>query len=690
GPTGPSAVPCEWNMFGTHAVDFVQYQDNVTTITGGATGPNGTITTDPLVGGVVTIDGNDGFPAVLVDTNPISFWSSQVYWGQMSFGSGDAVISAPMNYRMHARFVSPFRLFTSDNLQAATGFACCMQTTIPYDQVTWPVRGVSALADALNDAAANAQGIMVRFTAYIQNYFQNGTFNNIPIQPQNYEALAADLKQAWDQWNANQSTELFFSNPCYSSIVGTLGVWDAGELASAPGGRYLVPQNAIPTATSPTSIAAADDRFEVTGDGHEMHFAAVAAGPSAPPPPPSTPLGPVLASVNTDLGIISLDFSSTIPEISTDLTKGNFGPLSLGVLSNGSVTPIATINYDQYSKTAYEATSGIIDLPFTGPIGDGPLVIQAVGQTALLEEILNAQTDSRGIYLDQGGATAFDIGVFQSGMTATGVNVLVARYGPGVQSPANYSSLNLIPAGPSGPTGTFTSNVQVVNFDNGTQFDVIVPNPAGPTSIKSNVTVVTADGNGVAQLGISAQAPGFVVLGFFPYTPPGPTPTPPPYLLPPGPTAPITFPDWVSFADYTTVRVLPFDDEVPQQLVDLWNSTHDPQQAWEFIYNPTPPSASVPGGGGILYVYDMVFSVMLEHVNLGSRTAVESNLASVWSVIAPDSAAEGSGNMPITRDMSAGKRLALQLWIYLAYNGYDVSTLSLTATNGWSPTGPTG
>jgi hypothetical protein len=127
--------------------------------------------------------------------------------------------------------------------------------------------------------------------------------------------------------------------------------------------------------------------------------------------------------------------------------------------------------------------------------------------------------------------------------------------------------------------------------------------------------------------------------------------------------------------------VLPFDDGVPQAFVDLWNSTHDPNQAWSFIYQPTL------SGGGILYLYDMLFSVMLEHVDLGSKTAVEANIGPIWSVIAPDSASEGSWIMPITRDLSAGKRLALQLWIYLAANGYNVPNLTMTAIDGWG--GPT-
>ena len=35
---------------------------------------------------------------------------------------------------------------------------------------------------------------------------------------------------------------------------------------------------------------------------------------------------------------------------------------------------------------------------------------------------------------------------------------------------------------------------------------------------------------------------------------------------------------------FTTVRVLSYDDDFVDQFVDLWNSTYDPAQAWDFVY----------------------------------------------------------------------------------------------------------
>jgi hypothetical protein len=179
----------------------------------------------------------------------------------------------------------------------------------------------------------------------------------------------------------------------------------------------------------------------------------------------------------------------------------------------------------------------------------------------------------------------------------------------------------------------------------------------------SKVSLFTTDQNGVATVGIAAQSPGFPVLAFFPFT--GNT----------LPQPPASF-NFLDDAFYTTVRVLPFDDQVPQQFLDLWNSTKDPTQAWEFIYNE------------ILYVYDMLFNVMLEFVNLGSQTAVENNLSGIWSAIAQEAAVESTYAMPITRDLSEGKRVTLQLWIYLVSNQYKLDALSVDSIPaGWTPTG---
>ncbi len=597
-------VPTEWNMFGSHAVNFVQYNDLLTTVTGGDLGYGQPSEGDPIIGGPVTISPDSTSSAArLVDINPASFWSSQIYYGQLAFGGGNYQVSGPRSFRMHSRWLNLNRIYNADSklTQPAASVACCFQACIPFDQVVWPHMGStpSALITKLQNTAAAppAQGIMMRFTAYVNVYFKNGTLNDIPVTPGDYKALATALAAAWNEWQTNSgSTSLFFSNPCYSHIVGAVGVWNDGELATVPGGRYLIADNPVApsnaTTPKPALTTARSKAFQRLGHDAHAGIAVAAAARNAAvalASLPPTPLGPVVVEVDYGASLISLDFNSAMPEKGTlgawpsDLTKIDFGSLSLGVQpTGGTFTPIADISYDQYGQAAYEASAGIIDIPFpnsgTGTmLQSGPLAIQVQGQTALLEQSYTAQTDTRGIYVDQSGQTEFDITVCQGGLPTAGVNVLVAQYDAG---------LSLIP-----------SNQQpLVTFTNGDQTTVT----SASGDITTNVTIVTSGQGGIATIGIAAALSGFPTLAFFPYASGDSVPQPPDSLAPPG------VPGWgvtVTYAYYATIRVLPFDDALPQQFVDLWNATQDPTLAWNFVYN------------NILYLYDMLFSVMQEFVD---------------------------------------------------------------------------
>jgi hypothetical protein len=175
------------------------------------------------------------------------------------------------------------------------------------------------------------------------------------------------------------------------------------------------------------------------------------------------------------------------------------------------------------------------------------------------------------------------------------------------------------------------------------------------------VTVLTADAKGIATVGIAAQAPGFPVLAFYLFAVGEPLPTPPPALLGPG----VPANQMITNAIYATVRVLAFDSAVPSQFIALWNATHDKVRVWNFIYNR------------ILYVYDMLFSVMLKYVNLGDQTAVEEAVDDISTIISKALSKEDPSAMPVTRDMSDGKRMALLLWCYLVQHNYPATDIDL-------------
>jgi hypothetical protein len=312
-PPGPR-VAAEWNMFGSHAVSFVQYQDKATTVTGGSVAYGQPVTADPLIGLPLSVLGDSASgPGRLVDTNPSSFWSSQIYYGALQFGSGQYSISGPRVARMHSRWTNLSRLYaaTPEMAQPAAAVACCFQACIANGSIAWqngPAGGAtSQLISALQQAATQlgAQGVMLRFTAYVNLYFKNGIYNNISQQSRNYKELAADLAEVWAAWHKSGDPSQFFSQPCYSHVVGTIGAWNQGELSSVPGGRYLVPASPVAPVGSSKTIT----------------------------------LGAVAAEVDYTRNLISLDFGSAIPEIAlagttaSNLVKADFGNLTLGTLS---------------------------------------------------------------------------------------------------------------------------------------------------------------------------------------------------------------------------------------------------------------------------------------------------------------------------------------------------------------------
>ena len=625
-PDGPR-VPCEWNMFGSHEVAFVQYQDYTTTVTGGATGYGQRVTADPVIGTTLSIQGDsDSSTPKLVDTNPSSFWSSQIYYRSLQVGSKDYSVSGPRAERMHSRWINLSRIYSADPqlTQPAASVACCFQACIPNTGIIWQNGAgggpASPLLTALQEAStrAGAQGVMVRFTAYVNMYFRNGILNGIAQQARNYTDLAALLAKAWETWNQSGNTSDFFSQPCYSHVVGSIGVWNDGELASVPMGRYL-------SANAPVAPAGSTQ---------------------------TTMLGPAAAQVDYQNNILSLDLGSAIPEVAiagtpaSSLEKLDLGTLGVGLLNGSSSLPIGKLDYAQYGRQAYEASAGIVDIPLPASVTpqqvqQGLLAIQASGAsgpvTALLEQRFCAQSDSRGIYLDQGSEQTFQITVLQQGVPAAGAKVLLAQYD---------QNLSLVPSAP--PTYiSFTRGEQhVVNSD-------VVNSDSGP--VPTIVSVLTADANGIATAGVAAQSPGFPVVAFFPFSG-GTLPAPPPSLL---------SSDHRLYVFYVTVRVLPFDNFLPQEFIDLWNSTHDSTKAWDFVYKR------------ILYVYDMIFSVMLEYVNLGSQSAFDGSAAAIRRLIDKSLAQEGTSAMPVTRDLSEGKRIVLQLYLYLVTQKFNVPVLSI-------------
>lgn len=628
-----------WNYFGNQGCSFVQYQNHVTVTTGGALSyDEPAASDDPILNQPVTISGR------LVDINPISPFCSQIYFNSINAGNSQTFIGGPQYQRMYSRsFLAPRNIASDLIIAGAVG--TIFQTTIPTASVTSGNGGNSPLLTALLQAiqAQGAAGLMIRMSAYNTLYYQNGIFNGTTQQPRTCD----ELTQMY------QNGEVF-TNPAYSRIVGVIGVWNEGELSTAPGGRMLVP-NA--TVAPPSSTAAKTAAPKVKVEGH----ARVRMDSAASQPGASLALGPIMAEVNTAAGIVSLDLLNAIPEYTSSGTKFDYGSFDVGVqMPDNSFNRIGSFGSDQYDQSAYQANGGIVDVPFASGVtasdvtqwaAEGLLALKNQEQIVQLERPLTVQTDDRGVYVDECQSQTITLQVLYKGEPApAGTQVVLAQYYPWPLIVATGEWVLFGTTPPSGGDGPFC-NVT----------------PEQPYLTFPGGAFLTVGDGGTATFQITPQAAGFPIIAYYPFLAGGGIP-----LL--QPQVGFGFIDYDTYtigtAFFTAVRALPFDNALVAQFVDCWNATgayagqpqYNENAIWQFIYN------------NIFYIYDMLYPAMDQIIPLGNQQAVQSNINVILQRIS-ETIVDTTGFMPVTREMSAAKRLILETWGGLINTGFPQQPL---------------
>ena len=618
--------PAEWNYYGGANIALNRSSPaGQTVITGGQTTYGGTIdTSDPVINAPINLYG-DPFPgstrptsARMVDINPGAFWSTDFYLRGLTIGdasspllSGDIVPGT----RMSSRFMNVQRNLNLDNgLEIAGVASIVMQTCLPNQRNNGNLRidagnsDLLALLDEMQEQP-NVKGVMVRIVVYATLYFSREEFAGCNGLTEQYTRLT----ELWEEALKNNTTPI--QNPAVSTIVGTVGPWMNEELVSVPGGRYLF---------AGTSLAVTN------------------ASKYSEDTPPQVPLGPTFAELNTAGGdlYLSLDLGSTIPEIDSTLEKANFGPIDVKL--SGNSTPLFTLNPHDYSKPIYDLSAGILDvrLPdgFTADdFANGFLEFEAQGKVAASETTLSSsaitvQTDQRGVYVNQSESASFTLQVRQGGAIPTQpIKVLMQQYMPSPAPPSGGGSWILPSA----------SQTIAVVF----------------TDAPDNIVMIEPGGVGEIEVNIKAVRPGFPNIVFFPFMDGDPVPQPPAVIIPVYnehvPNPPLT----IASAFYNSVRVLPFDDGLPHAFVALWNATHDKNEAWNFIYYQ------------IFYLYEVIYPVMkfIANLDLGDQQAVEQNIEMIHTLIATDME-ENTMYMPVTRELSSGKRIVLNMYYNILTN----------------------
>jgi len=584
--TNPAALQPNgsWNVFGDHGVTFMNDAGEGAKITG-ITLPGGPQTADPLIGagvqllGLLYSDSRRPAPARLVDIEPYGPYTSQIFYENVAIGDKNVGVTGRGACRMFSRWPNFGRNLGS--LPIAGSMGVIWQTTVGNADLKWAGLDQSPALAALKTAAeaGTNQGIVIQFASYYTLYYQTVTYQGKPIRS------GGDL--IWAYQNGYRGP-----NPARSVLLGVIGVWGEGELASAPTQRLLVPNATVTQTVSARSMQRFDPKPE----------AALAATPSP------VSLGPAAAQVDPVRDVVVVDFIATFPETNATLEKADLGSFVLQCIAPDKSTidlgvPLTAV---QYNRAAYQASGGICEFPFQtaqrSSIEKGTLQLVQKGSTsapALLESTYLAETDERGSYIDEGETRSITIRVYEKGSLPTSsVSLLAAQY-----------DIN-------GALITDASN-QIIRM-------------TGPSA--SGILTVTG---GEATLQYQPVQSGCCYVFFYPFT--GTTP----------PTAPDN--GFATPADFfAAIRVLPFDDQLEQ-------TTPDSQLSFSFIYNR------------VLSTYDLIYPVMSLVRNLHDKNVVAAMADQLRFAISLDGF-QSTLYMPITRELSAGKRKLLQRYVNLLPN----------------------
>ena len=405
-------------------------------------------------------------------------------------------------------------------------------------------------------------------------------------------------------------------NPAQSNLTGTIGVWGPNELATAPTQILLSPKNPVtPPLVGLPSARAAQEGL-------------IASKAAAPTP---FPLGPAVANLDADAKYLAISFLTTILEKDLVPEKQNFGPLTLQVsdASGKPLSTIATIPFQDYARANYVKTSGILDFPLTTDqvnlMKNSANVLQlSVMQSgkpviALQQSPLVVETDQRGEYLDQSETKNMTANVYRNGQPAgNDVKVLVAQY---------------------------YENPQDINPQN--PFPYVLVTPANQAkaclTLGGQIQIVVPVNNGAISFPIKSVNQGTSMLGFFPFT--GNTPPTPPGG--PSTSYPAQTTDY-----YAVVRCLGFDNALL--------SLPDDQITWNNTY------------ARVLQCYNLIYPEMSRIRDLSDLNVVKGMAEQILASTKYPANFGWTMFMPVTREMSAGKRNLLQRFCAKVINNEPV------------------
>lgn len=372
-----------WNPAGSYRSPFYN-----TRITGVDTG-GGLDTGDPFVGAPIA------FTGMLVDCEPYGAFSSQLFFDDMSFGiAGGCRIFGKRVQRFSDRYIN-FAANPNNNMIAGVAsvlWQTCFAKDLGLQIDAHDSPALQQLLACMNDP--DVLGVMTRFVTYRTVYYDDPTLSN-------GSAESTAQGQALQRKFAAGG---FQPNPARSLLVGTVGIWRKGDPLHEPGDRTLL--------TTGIPISVSND-------------------PKISP----ASCGTAWARVGTDR--ITLDLSNCVPWASRTPEKVDLGELTLTAEDPPpavAVMDVATIPFGRYDQAAYEATSGIVDIPLkpglAATLARMNLGLSGTGGRYLTEAPLRAIPGDPNLYLDQGGVVDTTVQVLDRGVPATaGITVTMSELG---------------------------------------------------------------------------------------------------------------------------------------------------------------------------------------------------------------------------------------------------------------------
>jgi hypothetical protein len=608
-PEWRPAMPGAWNYWGDHLTTFGTASVNSVWL---GDEPVLDAGADPLIGARVI------YNARIVDLDPADTYTTQfvcahfALLGRDSTGAEAELLSGILTTSF-TRFLNFYRLKGAGTFQsviANEGLTFIDDSRAPN----------SPAFRALRDGCRQADGLLLRHCLFAME-------------------AANDMPALYSQFQQGAQP----TNPKFGSVVGTVGVWHATDMPSTPVGRLLhkpgppfFPRKTMPMANQTESLPRVKSHADVERVSPPLyadadHFrigadAPVDAGSAHPitqilPGDPEY-LGPAVAVVANDR--VLLDLLTTFPEVEVPkghppppdpFEKADYGDVSLVLYDGEGRVELGRVLYD---RAAYERGAGVsvVRFPaeFASRVAAGSLRLEDAQQNTLLQEIECPEIEAEQLatYVDlapaaEGGkpsATAtLRLRAFVKGKPSDQpVQVRVQRWHDH-RPPGEINSLN-----PLVVMGLGVTDKQV-----GQEPPVTIP------------------ADGTYDLAATFTEPGCFKLRFIPEGMPAPSD-----------------PEW-AVEYFAAVRALPHDD---------YSAISDEKLTWDYVYEQVFSYYAIlyPVMGGI---------IPWGPANIPSDPERVGQFASLMYE-AVDARHLGTAlQMPITRELSAGKRALVQRWCRL-------------------------